>query len=78
MARKSIKAEEQISARFIAGYFGVEPVYEPLGRGSPPDFCIERIAFEVRRLNQFHIQADGTYEPLEQVEYALRVRRRFR
>jgi len=50
------------------GYLGI--IFEPDGN-HPPDFLIDnRIAVEVRRLNQFYLNK-GKHEPLENLEYSL-------
>jgi hypothetical protein len=67
-----LKREEEIAQGFLRAFFQKEPIYEPLKKGSPPDFCIEGTAFEVRRLNQHYINADGTVQGLEEVSYPLR------
>lgn len=66
-----MKIEEQIASKFLATRFGAEPTYEPLGRHLAPDFCIKRVAFEIRRLNQRYFHEDGRDEGLEQVDYRL-------
>ena len=66
-----MKHEEQIAEGFLRTYFREEPTYEPLGKGAPPDFCVGRTAFEVRRLNQRYLHNNGTAEGLEQVSYSL-------
>lgn len=68
----SMKHEETIAREFLEKRFEMQPLYEPRGQNTPPDFSIKRIAFEVRRLNQHYIYPDGTIEGLEQVEYSLR------
>jgi len=66
-----MKAEEQVASKFLKARFSKEPVYEPLGKSSPPDFSIDGTAFEVRRLNQRYIHEDGSNEGLEQVDIPL-------
>jgi hypothetical protein len=66
-----MKPEEKIAKLFLKTYFQKEPIYEPLGKSAPPDFCIEITAFEVRRLNQHYILDGGKAEGLEQVDYSL-------
>jgi hypothetical protein len=68
-----MKPEEQSARRFLKKHFGKEPRYEPLGKGIPPDFCIGRAAFEIRRLNQRCFREDGPGEDLEQAEYPLKL-----
>jgi hypothetical protein len=67
-----MKREEQIASAFLKAYFAKEPTYEPVGKSVPPDFCINRTAFEIRRLNQQFVREDGSAEGLEQVEYKLK------
>lgn len=66
-----MKREEKIAEAFLKGYFQEDPIYEPLRKSAPPDFCIGRTAFEVRRLNQNYVYKDGTPEGLEQVSHSL-------
>jgi len=66
-----MKTEELVAGKFLEGRFGKVPVYEPLGKSTPPDFSIEGTAFEVRRLNQRYLHEDGTNEGLEQVDIPL-------
>lgn len=66
-----MKAEELVASEFLKGRFSKEPVYEPLGKSTPPDLSIEGTAFEVRRLNQRYFHEDGTNEGLEQVDIPL-------
>jgi hypothetical protein len=66
-----MKREEAIAKVFLEERFRKEPTYEPLGRNTPPDFFIEGTAFEVRRLNQIHID-NGIAEPLDRAEYSLK------
>lgn len=66
-----IKREEQIAREFIRNRFGQEPSYEPLGKGTTPDFSVGRTAFEVRRLNQRFIREDGSNEGLEELDFRL-------
>lgn len=66
-----LKPEEQVAAAFLEKCYGHRPRYEPLGRDKPPDFGIGGIAFEVRRLNQYYVGADGEEEALEQVAVRL-------
>ena len=68
-----MKKEEQIVSKFLRKRFGKDPVYEPLGNSTPPDFSIAGTAFEVRRLNQRYIDESGTNEGLEQVDIPLNV-----
>ena len=67
----SVKKEEQLAAEFLRRRFGIDPPYEPLGSGTPPDFSIDGTAFEVRRLNQRYIDEGGANEGLEQVDIPL-------
>lgn len=66
-----MKPEEKAAFNFLKSRFGVEPIYEPLGKSRPPDFAIAKAAFEVRRLNQRFFHRDGTNEGLEEVEIPL-------
>lgn len=66
-----MKPEEQIAAAFLERCYRQQPHYEPLGRDKPPDFAIERTAFEVRRLNQYFVYEDGRKEGLEQIAVPL-------
>ncbi|HEV2177319.1 MAG TPA: hypothetical protein VGW33_08975 [Terriglobia bacterium] len=66
-----MKREEKVAKVFLKAFFGTEPIYEPLGKGTAPDFSIGTTAFEVRRLNQQHVSENGTTEGLEQVEHPL-------
>ncbi len=66
-----MKREEKAAEEFLKKRFGKQPVYEPLGKSTPPDFSIEETAFEVRRLNQRYFHEDGTNEGLEQIEIPL-------
>lgn len=66
-----MKREERIAKAFLKAYFGIEPVYEPLGHGCPPDFQIGSTVFEVRRLNENYIREGGKPEGLEQASYSL-------
>jgi len=63
--------EEHIAEIFLRIHFGSNPIFEPRGKCSPPDFSLGRTAFEVRRLNQQHVYQNGTAEGLEQVDYSL-------
>jgi hypothetical protein len=66
-----MKREEQVADEFLTKRFGKVPVYEPLGKSTPPDFSIEDTAFEVRRLNQrYLIDGRGT-DGLEEVDIPL-------
>jgi hypothetical protein len=66
-----MKPEEEIARAFLKQRFGADPDYEPLGKGTRPDYSIRNNAFEVRRLNEQHVGKDGKPEGLEQVEYPL-------
>ena len=66
-----MRPEEEVARKFLEVRFGIDPTYEPLGDSTPPDFCINRTAFEIRRLNQHYVHEDGTPEALEQIEYRL-------
>lgn len=66
-----MKKEEKSAQIFLKNYFKKEPIYEPIQKSSPPDFCIDNIAFEVRRLNQNYVYENGNIEGLEQLTYAL-------
>jgi hypothetical protein len=66
-----MKEEEKFARKFLMERFGQEPIYEPCGRYSPPDFALGRTAFEVRRLNQRFFGQDGSIEGLEKVEHQL-------
>jgi hypothetical protein len=66
-----MKDEEKFARKFLMERFGQEPIYEPCGPYSPPDFALGRTAFEVRRLNQRFFAPDGSIEGLEQVEHQL-------
>jgi hypothetical protein len=66
-----MKPEELIASEFLARHFNRKPIYEPLGKSTAPDFCIEGTAFEVRRLNQRYIHEDGSNEGFEQVDIPL-------
>lgn len=68
-----MKKEEQVVSEFLRKHFGKNPVYEPLGNGTPPDFSIDGTAFEVRRLNQRYMDESGANEGLEQVDIPLNV-----
>jgi hypothetical protein len=49
---RPMKHEEQLAERYLRSIGFSNPIYEPLGN-MPPDFAVEeRIAVEVRRLNQ--------------------------
>ena len=65
-----MKLEEKIASDFLKTRFYKEPMFEPLGRGTAPDFSIDATAFEVRRLNQRCIQ-NGVAEGLEEVSLPL-------
>jgi hypothetical protein len=67
-----MKSEERVASEFLTKRFAKEPLYEPLGKNTPPDFSIGGTAFEVRRLNQRFFREDGTNEGLEQVDIRLR------
>lgn len=67
-----MKREEEIVRLFLVGTFGTEPIYEPLGKSTPPDFAIGKTAFEVRRLNQGFVDESGNVQGLEEVDYRLR------
>jgi hypothetical protein len=66
-----VKREEQVAAEFLKKRFAKNPVYEPLGDSTPPDFSIGGTAFEVRRLNQRYVDESGASEGLEQVDIPL-------
>lgn len=66
-----MKEEEVVASKFLKGRFSKEPIYEPLGKSTPPDFSIEGTAFEVRRLNQRYFHENGANEGLEQVDISL-------
>jgi hypothetical protein len=66
-----VKKEEQLAAEFLRKRFGDDPLYEPLGNGTPPDFSIDGTACEVRRLNQRYIDEGGANEGLEQIDIPL-------
>jgi len=66
-----VKREEECAAKFLKTRFNAEPIYEPLGTNTAPDFAVGQIAFEVRRLNQRYVRQDGTDEPLEETDYRL-------
>ena len=66
-----MKREEQVASDFLTKRFGRNPIYEPLGRSTPPDFSIDGTAFEVRRLNQRYIDEGGPVEGLEHVDIRL-------
>jgi hypothetical protein len=66
-----VKKEEQLAAEFLRKRFGEDPLYEPLGNGTPPDFSIDGTAFEARRLNQRYIDEGGANEGLEQIDIPL-------
>lgn len=66
-----MKPEEQMAIEFLTKHFSKKPVYEPLGKNTPPDFSINGTAFEVRRLNQRFFHEDGSNEGLEQVDIPL-------
>ena len=66
-----MKPEELVASEFLAKHFNRKPIYEPLGKSTAPDFCVDGTAFEVRRLNQRHIHEDGSNEGLEQVDIPL-------
>jgi hypothetical protein len=66
-----VKREERIASEFLTKRFNKEPLYEPLGNSTPPDFSIDGTAFEVRRLNQRYLDHVGTAEGLEQVDIPL-------
>jgi hypothetical protein len=64
IARVPRKSEEKAAEKFLISRYGKEPIYEPFPN-EPPDFSIERTAFEVRRLSELMKDASG--EPLEKV-----------
>jgi len=66
-----VKREEQVVSEFLTMRFGKNPVYEPLGICTPPDFAIDGTAFEVRRLNRRYIDEGGANEGLEQIDIPL-------
>lgn len=66
-----MKHEEKIAETFLKRYFEIDPIYEPRGKGAPPDFCIHKAAFEVRRLNENFINKDGKAEGLEKTSFSL-------
>jgi hypothetical protein len=70
-AEGTVKREERIASEFLTKRFNKEPLYEPLGNSTPPDFSIDGTAFEVRRLNQRYLNQVGTAEGLEQVDIPL-------
>lgn len=73
-ALKSMNASERLAFKYLRS-LELGPVeFEPDGN-IPPDFVVGgRIAVEVRRLNQNHIQADGTAQGLEELSLALMAR----
>jgi hypothetical protein len=65
-----IKPGERVAIEYFKfqGYSNL--IHEPDGN-IPPDILIDgKIAVEVRRLNQ-HVEINGVYEPLEDLEYRL-------
>jgi hypothetical protein len=66
-----VKREERVASEFLTKRFGKKPIYEPLGKSTPPDFCVDGTAFEVRRLNQRYFHKDGSNEGLERVDIRL-------
>jgi hypothetical protein len=66
-----MKSEERVAREFLTKRFAKEPLYEPLGKNTSPDFSIDRTAFEVRRLNQRFFHEDGKNEGLEQIDIPL-------
>jgi hypothetical protein len=66
-----MKREEQVASEFLTTRFGKKPVYEPLGKSTPPDFSIDDTAFEVRRLNQRYINDSATKEVLSRSIFLL-------
>jgi hypothetical protein len=56
LATSLMKYEEKIAVSFLKSYLRREPVYEPLGESTPPDFSIETTALEVRG---WRIRADS-------------------
>lgn len=58
---------ESLAENFLRSVGFDDVVYEPDGN-VPPDFLVDqRIAVEVRRLNQLHESSEGDKEPLEKV-----------
>jgi hypothetical protein len=66
-----VKREEETALKFLQRYYGTEPIHEPLGACTTPDFSIGTTAFEVRRLNQHYFHDDGSAEPLEELRFRL-------
>jgi intein/homing endonuclease len=66
-----MKREEEVTSEFLKKRFEKIPVFEPLGKSTPPDFSIDGTAFEVRRLNQRYIKDGELNEGLEQVDIPL-------
>jgi hypothetical protein len=66
-----MKREERIAEAFLRSHFGLQPIHEPLGRSAPPDFCIDKTAFEARRLNENIINKDGKAEGVERTSVSL-------
>lgn len=69
-----MNASERLALAYLDG-LDLGPVeFEPDGN-IPPDFVVGgRIAVEVRRLNQNHVQADGTAQGLEELSLSLMAR----
>lgn len=69
-----MNASERLALAYLHG-LALGPVeFEPVGN-IPPDLVVGgRIAVEVRRLNQNHVQADGTAQGLEELSLALMAR----
>ena len=65
-----MKSEECAAKIFLAARYGSDPIYEPLGPGKPPDFSVDKNAYEVRRLNERHT-ASPSVEGLEQIAISL-------
>ena len=69
-----MKREEKWVEEYLTHQGFKDIVYEPDGN-VPPDFLVNgKIAIEVRRLNQHHIDKSGKPEPLEQLAVPLRER----
>jgi hypothetical protein len=66
-----MKYEELVVRDFLVRRFQREPLREPLGTSTAPDFAIGKTAFEVRRLNQQYVNPDGSVEGLEKVDFSL-------
>lgn len=66
-----MKCEERITEGFLKVHFGTEPIYEPLGKSTPPDFSIGKTAFEVRRLNENFVDGEGRATGLEEASFRL-------